>query len=296
MTEITFLTELEERFRKIADRDARAAPRRSGKRRRLVLAVCSAVAVAAALALVAADPFGSSSSSLVAAARAASVPPDVIEHVVALTDQSDQGRSMTVRDELWTASGDPGGSREVISNPAYGGVIERADAQGVTSAYDPVAGVIYERTLPANAINLDPARVSEDLAFAHRALASGSATDAGHAVLDGRPVERFDYGSRASNGQACSYYATRDDYVPVAVDCTALVKAPWGTHARITYEFLARTPANDALLSLRAQHPGATVDRAPIAHCDQEPHYFGPGAAPDFAGDPRNAPCGVRHA
>jgi hypothetical protein len=163
----------------------------------------------------------------------------------------------------------------------------------VSSAFDATSGVIYERTLPANAINLDPTRPSEDLAMVRRALVLPGARDMGGATIAGQPVERFEYGSRETNGQRCTYYATRGDYVPVAVECVNLVGGPW-LRARITYEFLARTPANDALLSLRAQHPGARVNRAPIAYCDQEPHYFGPGVGPDFAGDPRNAPCGSR--
>jgi hypothetical protein len=291
MPEITFLSDLEEKLREIAERDARAPARSPRQRRRFVLAVSAALAAIAVVALVAADPFASSSSRLVAAARAATVPPSVIEHVVTVTEQVERGTVVSVRDELWTASGEPLGSRVVIDNPAYGGVIERAEAEGVSSSFDATSGVIYERTLPANWVNLDATRVPEDLTFVRRALEHQTARDMGPTTLDGQPVQRFDYGSRETTGQSCSYYATREDYVPVAVDCTNLLRHPW-LHARITYDFRERTAANDALLSIRAQHPGAAVDRAPITDCDLEPHYYGPGVSPDFADDPRNAPCG----
>ena len=293
MPEIIFLDELETQFRELAERDVRALARPSRRRGRLVVTLCCATVAAAALALIAVNPFASGPSSLVAAAGAAAVPPSVVEHVVTSTVQIEQGKQVTVRDELWTASGDPAGSREVIDNPAYGGIIERADARGVSSTFDASNGVIYERALPANFINLDPSRPSQELGTVRRLLALSDARDMGTATIDGQTVERFDYGSRETNGQNCSYYATRGDYVPVAVDCLNLFGHPW-LRAHTSYEFLPRTAANDALLSLRAQHPGAAVDRAPIADCDQEPHYFGSGTDPDFAGDPRNAPCMVR--
>jgi predicted RNA methylase len=294
MPEIIFLDELEKQFREVAERDVRVPAQPPRRRRRLALALACALAVSGAIALLAVNPFASGPSSLVAAAGAAAVPPSVVEHVVTLTEQIEDGRQVTVRDELWTASGDPLGSRVVIDNPAYGGRIERSDAQGVSSAFDASDGVIYERTLPANFINLDATRPSEDLGFVRRALAASNARDMGPTTLAGQPVERFDYGSRETTGQRCSYYATRGDYIPVAVDCVNLIGPALRAH--ISYEFLPRTDANDALLSLRAEHPGAAIDRAPITHCDQEPHYFGPGVAPDFAGDPRNAPCMSRGA
>jgi hypothetical protein len=247
------------------------------------------------IGLLAADPFASVSSRLGAAAHAATVPPSVVEHVVTLTDLVEQGRTVTVRDELWTASSEPLAYREVIDDPINGGLMERAEAPGLSSAFDASDGTIYERTLPADAINLDPTGVTDDLSFVRRVLANGYATDMGATVLDGKPVERFEYGSRDTNGQKCSYYATREDYVPVAVDCVNLIGHPW-LRASISYEFLGRTADSNALLSISAQHPGAPIDRAPITYCDQEPHYYGPGAGPNFEGDPRNAPCGAPHA
>jgi hypothetical protein len=295
MPEILFLDELEKQFREIAERDALATPRRVRRRRRRVLALGSALAALAVIAVVAIDPFAPSSSRLVAAARAATVPARVVEHVVTTTQQIEGDRTVTSRDEIWTASGEPLGYREIVDNPVYGGIIERADAPGVSSTFDAASGVIYERTLPPDFINLDPTRPSEDLVMVRRALTYSGARDKGPVIYEGRTLQRFDFGSRESNGQRCSYYATREEYVPVAVDCVNLVGSPW-VRAHIAYEFLERSEANDALLSIRAQHPGAAVDRAPITDCDREPHYYGTGVGPDFAGDPRNAPCAMHEA
>jgi hypothetical protein len=97
-------------------------------------------------------------------------------------------------------------------------------------------------------------------------------------------LERYDLGGPATE-QTCSYDVAGPELVPVASDCTNLLGHPWLT-GHSTYAFLDETPANEALLSLEAQHPGARVDRAALTSCDREPSYSGPG-------DPRNAPCFV---
>jgi hypothetical protein len=283
MPPIAFLDRLESDLRAIADREAPARP--PAPRRRLATLLAALAAVAAVFVL-ASDPFGGGGGSrLSAAAQAAAVPPDVIDHRIETTRQIEDGTTVTVREESWFDAANAETWRKITDDPADGGRVEIAEQPGLQLSYDAAGGVVYERTNPGNWKGSDTSEAVEDLQSIRRALTFGGATDVGPASIAGQPVERFDFGSRDTNGQACSYYATRDDLRPVALDCTNLLGHPWLT-SHVSYEWLGATAANLDLLSLTAQHPEARVDRAPLGECIDGQDYFGHT-------DPRNAPCYV---
>jgi hypothetical protein len=179
-----------------------------------------------------------------------------------------------MRLERWVATDSSSTWRSITDDPANGGQIEQAEGPSTVSSYDASGNVVYERTKPGTWKCLDHSTATDDVNAVSRALAGG-ANDRGQTSVDGQTVERFDFGSRESNGQACSYYATLQDLRPVALDCTNLLGHPWLSSHTI-YEWLDPTPANNALLSLEAQHPSAQVDRAPLGECVMGQKYFGP--------------------
>lgn len=284
MAEIAFLRKLEDDLREIAERDARTPVRHVYRRRSLAGLIGTGLVAAVAVAVIG-NPFSAGASKLGAAAQAAVAPPDVIEHTIQWTKQIENGATVTVRAEQWNSSSDPSTWRSVTDDPANVGIVESAERPGFVSSYDAANGVIYDRAEPANWKGSDLSMAEQDLNAVRIALAHSSVKDMGATTIDGQAVERFDYGSRESNGQACSYYATSSDLRPVSLDCTNLLGHPWLT-SHETYEWLAPTPANAALMSLSAQDPDARIDAAPMTSCDHELAYFGPA-------DPRSAPCWV---
>jgi hypothetical protein len=284
MPEISFLRELEGQLRDVADRDA-LAPKKHATRRWGVVGVCGTAVVAVLAFAVIGSPLDSGGSRLDAAANAAVAPPGLIEHTVEWTKQLESGNTVTVRQELWSLSNDPSVWRSLTDDPATGGRVEQAEDPGEVSSYSAGDNVIYQRTKPSNWKPLQNSAAESDLNAVRVALAYSNAKDAGPTTMNGQAVERFDFGSRETNGQTCSYYATREDLRPVAIDCTNLIGHPWLSSHK-TFEWLDQTPTNNAFLSLPTQHPNAQIDRAPLGVCEQGHDYFGPQ-------DPRNAPCVV---
>jgi hypothetical protein len=85
-------------------------------------------------------------------------------------------------------------------------------------------------------------------------LRSCGATLVGHATVDGRDTLEL----RSRDGHI-TYYVDAATYVPVQLDTRG---TDGGTTLRfLSWELLAGGGANDALLSLTAQHPAAVVDR-----------------------------------
>jgi hypothetical protein len=77
----------------------------------------------------------------------------------------------------------------------------------------------------------------------------------GHATIGGRDTLEL----RSQDGHI-TYYVDASSYAPVQLDTTG---TDGGTSLRFTtYEVLAANDADEALLSLTAQHPSATVDRS----------------------------------
>src|SRR4051794_19035719 len=89
----------------------------------------------------------------------------------------------------------------------------------------------------------------------------------GHATIAGRDTLEI----RSRDGHT-TYYVDSTTYVPVELDTTG---TDGGTSLRFeAYEVLPATDANEALLSLAAQHPSAIVDRDPAHYQAAEMRTF----------------------
>ncbi|MGN6378993.1 MAG: hypothetical protein ACTHNU_08595 [Gaiellales bacterium] len=109
---------------------------------------------------------------------------------------------------------------------------------------------------------------SPDFAGQIRALLqSGGAHVVGHATVHGRDTLEI-----SSQDGHTTYYVDPDTYAPVELDTTG---TDGGTSLYFSsYEFLADNAANQALLSLSAQHPSATVDRNQADYVAAEQRLF----------------------
>jgi len=89
----------------------------------------------------------------------------------------------------------------------------------------------------------------------------------GKATIGGRDTLEL----RSQDGHI-TYYVDASSYAPVQLDTTG---TDGGTSLRFTtYEVLPATDANEALLSLTAQHPSATVDRNQADYVAAEKRLF----------------------
>ena len=89
----------------------------------------------------------------------------------------------------------------------------------------------------------------------------------GHATIGGRDTLEL----RSQDGHI-TYYVDASSYAPVQLDTTG---TDGGTSLRFTtYEVLPANDANQALLSLTAQHPSATVDRSQADYLAAEKRLF----------------------
>jgi hypothetical protein len=232
--------------------------RRSRRRRGLALRATAAAAAAAAIALgvLSALPGndGLPGPEPSAAARAAAVlsPSDgAILHTVVLTtlkhlDGSvDRGRT-----ETWQQTSPPYDKREKSER-------ELASADGAVQYYNPRTNTIH-----TTAPNVAPERaprpgtgggdLREDMLGL---LRSSDAREEGRITVEGRPAIRIVSTEwketlviDAVTAEPIEYRITSDEGVRV-------------TNRFQTYELLADTDANRRLVSLRAQHPDATVIR-----------------------------------
>jgi hypothetical protein len=98
-------------------------------------------------------------------------------------------------------------------------------------------------------------------------LRSGGAHVVGHATIGGRDTVEI----RSRDGHT-TYYVDPSSYAPVELDTTG---TDGGVSLRfVTYEVLPANEANDALLSVSAQHPSATVDRDQADYVAAEQRLF----------------------
>jgi hypothetical protein len=98
-------------------------------------------------------------------------------------------------------------------------------------------------------------------------LRSGGARLVGHATIDGRDTLEI----RSADGHT-TYYVDPTTYAPVELDTTG---TDGGTSLVFTtYELLPANDTNDALLSLTAQHPSATVDQNQADYVAAEHRIF----------------------
>jgi hypothetical protein len=236
-----------------------------GRNRRLPRsAFCFAVAgiAAAAVAFGVLSVLPGSGPSAVARAAAVLNPADgtILHTVVVTTSTNPDGSSSTGRTESWRQQSPPYDERSVTEGR------ETAMADGRPEAYIPSEDTLH--VLPPEA-ELPPSRGSAGtgnrlLDNIRRYLASGEARTDGTVTVNGREAVRIIFaGSQSpagSRGRAmgATYLVDAQTYEPIELrdvgdDGTVV------TSRFVTYESLPATAANLALLSLRKQHPGATV-------------------------------------
>lgn len=234
-----------------------ARPRRQPVRRIILALAVPVVAVVAAVLALGGGP-GAVEQALAAAGDA---PANTIVHFVSIP----RGPSgdMVQRAEMWGASSPPYARRWVLQandSPP----VEQGARGNLYTQYDP-AGVVYVRTLDggiAEGTRPPDFGARPEQVKAH--LRSGNARAAGELTIRGETVRRFLMTTAA--GETCVYDVQPDTFFGVRLTCNG----PDGSTSQ-RWKYLPRA-GNECLLSVRASHPEAAVDRARIGACVDERH------------------------
>jgi hypothetical protein len=220
--------------------------RRSRKRLALGAVALGAATVAAALAAL----IGTGGSGGISTANAAilahvtqAINPtaDIIVHVKETGALAD---GTPVQVEWWQQTNAPHALRLIKGE---GNQLGDGGSDGTTAyQYDAATNTIYEHPESKTPTLIDP------LETVRAELANGSAQVAGTVTIDGQSLYKIALPTGVVG------YFDQSDYRPAYVDNptdggTVRTKV-------VTYEELPLTPANEKLLSVKAQHPGATVE------------------------------------
>jgi hypothetical protein len=277
------------------------------RRRRLRVARPAALAAAAAIAagVAAFLLVGGGGPSIVDRAQAAlSGSQGEILHMRLLGTQSEpDGSVLHWQDESWELIGDPAARRQLEVGPDGRQVESGITQDGLAQVFDPAANTVYSenaatakasvpagrrsvKPVPKTAASLPekprsarelPAKATLDQGVAaprtpqekiRLLLETGKLREDGRVTVDGREAMRL-----VSDTADATYL----------VDATTGDPLEWrttGTGGSTTlrfavYEMLPATAANRALVSVTAQHPGATVDDDP-AHYAAAQHALFP--------------------
>jgi hypothetical protein len=222
---------------------------KSRRRTRLVLgsaAVTAAALAATIVVLIGAGGSGGPSSAnaaiLAHVVRAISPPANIIVHVKEIGVQRD---GTQVAAEWWQETNPPYAIR--LIKGAAGRQAEGA-ADGTTSSqYDAGTNTIYQHPDSTSPTLTDP------IETVRAALTNGTAQVAGTVTIDGRSLYKIEL----SDGVVG--YFDQTDYRPVYLDNPQRDGSVVRTQV-VTYEELSITPENEKLLSITAQHPGASVE------------------------------------
>jgi hypothetical protein len=215
---------------------------------------------------------GGGSSAVARAAAALTGPGGTIVHARAsVTVTSVDGSAVTRPVEIWQQSSPPFDSREVVLR---GGAFrpELATVDGSREFYDPRTNTIYtepSRKPPGGAAGkpaesgggsgLDPLAPDFSVERLRSLLTSGRAHEDGRVSVDGRAAIRI-----VSSAPEMTLIVDADTYKPLEWQVPAAGAAGHALTVRFeTYEWLPATAASAALVSLSAQHPGATRRTAP---------------------------------
>jgi hypothetical protein len=238
--------------------DRRRRRRRTGVR----AAALAAAALIATAVVVVGEPFGgeSSASAVERAQEAVAGSDGEILHVVAVTTRSGPGGVTDVsRSEMWQQNAAPYDHREIGFGADGARGRELGTAQGRPQYYDPVTDTIHT-TSPdvevSQSSGLNGELTGQGFVDRMRVLMKkGAAHEDGHVNVDGRDAIRI-------VADALTLIVDADTFQPIEwrLDGEAAGGRYDASTTRIeTYEWLPDTPANRALFSLDAQHPGAEV-------------------------------------
>jgi len=217
------------------------------RRTRFVLgsaAVATATLAAAVVVLIGTGGSGPSSAEAAIvrhAAQAISPPANLIVHV---RESGVQHDGTQVASEWWQETNAPYALR-LIKGPV-GQQVESATDGTTSSQYDAGTNTIYQGPESASPTSIDP------IESVRAALTHGTAHVAGTVTIDGQALYKIEL----SDG-VVGYFDQRD-YRPVYLDNPQRDGSVVRTRV-ITFEELPITPENDALLSITAQHPRASV-------------------------------------
>jgi hypothetical protein len=211
--------------------------------------------------VVVGGPFGESSASAVERAQAAVAGTDgEILHVVAATTLTGPGGvTDTSRSEMWQRNAAPYDHREIGFGAGGTRGRELGSAQGRPQYYDPSTDTLH--TTSPDAPVFEPRGLNGEITgqgFVEKMrmlLKKGAAHEDGHVTVDGRDAIRI-------VADALTLVVDAETYQPIEwrLDGPAAGGRYDSSTTRIeTYEWLPDTPANRALVSVAAQHPGAEV-------------------------------------
>jgi hypothetical protein len=235
----------------VAAADVRRRARRPAEARPFRIAAAAGTAAAIALVLISTLPGnGPPAASAVERAEAAlAAPRKAILHTVTRTVTYGRAGRETGTTETWQLMSAPFDSREVSRGREIGTV------NGRPVAYIAASDTIV--TLAPGAEAREPEGPSDEVGRLRdvmvRLLRSGQAREAGRVTIDGREGIRI-----VSSANPLQMVVDARTYRPLEWE-TVSDNGIRTTTRFETYEWLPATRANRALLSIRAQHPNATV-------------------------------------
>jgi hypothetical protein len=257
------LVRFESQLEDAVGRHRRRAARRLAVRTTAVVAAAVAVALGGLSVMPGDDP-----SAVARAAAALTAPDGAILHIVADgTWREADGTTVSYPLETWQETSPPYDSRRQRLRGG-GARQELGTADGVTQLYDPRTNTILTfpwRPKPepesrnGRGAWPDPFAPGFFAAALRESLESGRAHEDGRAVVGGREAIRI-----ATEVDEATLIVDASTYAPLELRL-ANANGP-GTSITMrfrTYEHLPSTPANRALVSLAAQHPGAAMRVAP---------------------------------
>lgn len=222
-------------------------PRRRRVHFALGSATLAAATIAAAIVVLAGTggPTNANAAILHHATSALNPPANLIVHVKETGTLAD---GTPVSAEWWQETNAPYAMRLIKTNDGRGG---EASSDGTTNyQYDATSGTIYRQPDSNVPTLIDP------IETLRAALANGTAQVAGTVTIDGAQLYKIEL----PNGVVG--YFDRSTYRPMYIDNLQRGGSVVRTHVD-AYEELAQTSANESLLSVTAQHPGARVQDGP---------------------------------
>ncbi len=243
------LTHYRHQLHDAIDRDLARSHRPARLKRRALVVGLPATAAAAATAAVvllsaggAEGPAAADAAILRHVRTELTAPAGSILHEAATVTLTD---GTSTHFELWTQTGT--GVYRVIK---FGH--EASQSATLNETYDASTDTVTISPLPAQIHALEVSR-DVDLAGELKQMADSGQATATPTTYDGTPAYELHLPAGSQpvlNGTA---YVAQSDYRPLEIDSRL------GKVAFSTYEYLSATPANDALLSVTAAHPGAKV-------------------------------------